>query len=145
MKGRHVNGFPKSPRWVLVGVASLSIAACQRADPANAGSVVVSESPAPPAATASAKIRPVASNLVCMVNNRFMGTEQIRVAVGDKTYFGCCEMCEGRLKSNPAVRTATDPVTGRPVDKASAIIGALPNGEVRYFESEASFARFAAM
>ena len=37
------------------------------------------------------------ANLVCMVNDRYMGVEQIPVQVEGRTYYGCCEMCKTRL------------------------------------------------
>jgi YHS domain-containing protein len=51
-------------------------------------------------------------------------------------------MCKGRLASDATARTATDPVTGKAVDKASAVIGATPDGKVYYFESDATFTQF---
>ena len=39
-------------------------------------------------------------------------------------------------------RAATDPVTGAKVDKATAVVGALPDGSVRYFESEKTLRQF---
>ena len=79
---------------------------------------------------------------VCMVNNTVFPKDQIPVDVGGKTYFGCCEMCKGRLAKDEAIRSATDPVTGKTVDKATAIIGAGADGKVQYFESEETFARY---
>lgn len=79
---------------------------------------------------------------VCMVNNTVFPRDQIPVEVDGKTYFGCCEMCKGRLAKDAAVRTATDPVSGKPVDKATAVIGAGPDGKVQYFESEETFAKY---
>jgi YHS domain-containing protein len=84
----------------------------------------------------------VAVDHVCMVNDTYFPKPQIPVDVGSKTYFGCCEMCEGRLASDAAVRVATDPVSGRPVDKADAVIGALASGKVFYFESERTLAEY---
>lgn len=79
---------------------------------------------------------------VCMVNNEVMGKPQIPVKVGNQTYYGCCKMCEGKLKKDRKARFAIDPMNGREVDKAKAIIGAKPNGEVLYFESEKTFQEF---
>jgi len=84
----------------------------------------------------------VEAKKVCMVNNTVFPKDQIPVEVGGKTYFGCCEMCKSRLAKDAAIRSATDPVSGKTVDKASAIIGADPDGKVQYFESEETFARF---
>jgi YHS domain-containing protein len=85
------------------------------------------------------------SSQVCMVNNQFMGRPQIPVEVGGKTYFGCCEMCKKRLADNPAARAANDPVSGKPVDKAMAVIARRATGEVLYFESTENFERYRAM
>ena len=79
---------------------------------------------------------------VCMVNNQFMGRAQIPVEVGGRTYFGCCEMCKGRLASDPATRSAKDPVNGKLVDKSSAVIAKRASGEVLYFESNATFEQY---
>lgn len=89
-------------------------------------------------------IERVDAQRVCMVNNTYFAKDQIPVQVDGKTYFGCCEMCKGRLASDAASRTATDPVSGKQVDKAKAVIGATPDGKVLYFESEKTFAQFKA-
>ena len=73
---------------------------------------------------------------VCMINNQSFNKEQIPVKVDGKTYYGCCQMCEAKLKSDPASRIAIDPVSGKEVDKATAVIGTSPDGTVYYFESE---------
>lgn len=79
---------------------------------------------------------------VCMVNNTVFEKDQIPVEVDGKTYFGCCEMCKGRLAKDAAIRQAVDPVSGNQVDKATAVIGAGPDGKVLYFESEETFSRY---
>lgn len=79
---------------------------------------------------------------VCMVNNKFMGTEQISITVDGKTYYGCCPMCKERLKNDTQARIGTDPISGNPIDKASAIIGASPDGTIYYFENEKNMQRF---
>ena len=87
-------------------------------------------------------IKKVDSKRVCMVNNTLFDKDQIPVAVGGKTYFGCCEMCKGRLTEDASMREAVDPVSGKPVDKAKAVIGAKPDGKVLYFESDKTFAEY---
>lgn len=95
------------------------------------------------AGTVSAgQLRKVETSYVCMVNNAVMAKPQIPVKVENKTYYGCCEMCAGTLKKDRKARFAIDPVSGKEVDKAKAVIGAKPNGEVLYFESEATFQKF---
>jgi YHS domain-containing protein len=87
-------------------------------------------------------IKKVDSKRVCMVNNTLFDKDQIPVAVDGKTYFGCCEMCKGRLAQDASIRESVDPVSGKPVDKAKAVIGAKPDGKVLYFESEKTFAAY---
>jgi YHS domain-containing protein len=84
----------------------------------------------------------VEAKKVCMVNNQVFEKDQIPVTVEGKTYYGCCEMCKERLAKDAALRSAVDPVTGKPVDKATAVIGALPDGKVLYFESETTFGQY---
>ena len=127
----------------------LGIAACRdgTGPPPPERAAATSERSSAPSASApghsSTLTRVVAANTVCMVNDQYMGREQIAVPVGDKTYFGCCADCKAKLEKNESMRTGTDPVTGKPVDKASAVIGRDEQGKVFYFESEATLARYA--
>ena len=114
----------------------LAIASCEKpADQAAAPATVR-------AAPTNAYVQFVAPQTVCMANNRYMGEDQTAVVVEGKTYYGCCPMCEQRLRDDPEVRAAKDPVTGKPVDKATAVIGKLSTGRVLYFESEKTFAAY---
>lgn len=79
---------------------------------------------------------------VCMVNDSSMANEQIPIEVDGRTYYGCCPMCKERLGKEEAARYAFDPVSGRKVDKATAVIGALPGGRVLYFETIETFAAY---
>ena len=45
-------------------------------------------------------------------------------------------MCKTALAKDAAKRVAVDPVSGKEVDKAKAVIGAQEDGRVFYFESE---------
>ncbi|MBN8577906.1 MAG: hypothetical protein J0L66_13260 [Cytophagales bacterium] len=76
--------------------------------------------------------------LVCMVNNTYMGVDQIPVVVLDKTYYGCCPKCVRDLNTDESVRSAVDPYSHVPVDKARAFITVSPDksGSILYFESE---------
>lgn len=87
-------------------------------------------------------LTPIKPEYVCMVNNAAFDKPQIPVEVGGKTYYGCCPMCKERLAKDASARTATDPVSGKEVDKASAVIGKAADGSVYYFESEANFQSF---
>src|SRR5262245_1055880 len=90
----------------------------------------------------AAPLKRVETKKVCMINNQVFEKDQIPVQVEGRTYYGCCEMCKERLAKDKAAREATDPVSGKTVDKAKAVIGALPDGSVFYFESEATFAKY---
>lgn len=93
----------------------------------------------------TSKTAQLKSSYVCYVNDRFMGSEQIPVAVDGKTYYGCCGGCVEKLKKNLAnVRFAKDPLTGANVDKATAFIVLKPhaNGAVLYFESEENYKKY---
>jgi len=86
----------------------------------------------------AAQVKRVPTEQVCMVNDEFMAKEQIPIQVRGKTYYGCCAMCVSTLTNDSSERYAIDPVNGHTVDKATAIIGALPDGRVLYFEEEAN-------
>jgi|JI10StandDraft_1071094.scaffolds.fasta_scaffold46760_3 YHS domain-containing protein len=79
------------------------------------------------------------ADLVCMVNNAYMGRPQMPVEVEGVTYFACCDMCVGRLNRDPASRLATDPVSGRPVNKAKAVMARTDDGKMFYFENAENF------
>lgn len=95
------------------------------------------------ALSASAKAQPSEDNgliqvdtkYVCMINNHKFEKEQIAVDVEGQTYYGCCEMCKEKLKKDAKSRMAVDPVSGKKVDKAKAVIGAASDGTVFYFEN----------
>ena len=103
--------------------------------------------PARPAATPiaeSAGLQKVEDlKKVCMVTNKVFEKDQIPVPVEGRTYYGCCEGCKQTLANNPEARTAVDPVSGKSVDKATAVVGARPDGSVLYFENEANLQEFA--
>jgi YHS domain-containing protein len=84
----------------------------------------------------------VETKYVCMINNQRFAKEQIPVVVNGKTYFGCCEMCKAALKNKPANRLAVDPVSGKQVDKAKAVIGADSSDKVFYFENMENLKKF---
>lgn len=82
----------------------------------------------------------VPNELVCMVNNAYMAKPQMPVPVDGKIYFGCCEMCVGRLNQDESARMSTDPFSGKQVDKSEAyIVLSGEDGRVDYFESEANY------
>lgn len=89
------------------------------------------------------KIIQVENKKVCMVTNMLFPRDQIPVQVGKKTYYGCCENCKKTLSEDASSRTALDPVSGKRVDKAQAVIGAFADGSVLYFESKKNLETYA--
>ncbi len=84
----------------------------------------------------------VESKYVCMINDQHFNKEQIPVIVDGKTYYGCCEMCEAKLKTDAKSRVAVDPVSKKKVDKAISVMGVTPEGRVYYFENEKDLQNF---
>lgn len=85
----------------------------------------------------------VPNDLVCMVNNEYMGKKQFEVEFEGKTYYGCCQMCKERIPKDESVRVAIDPFSKKHVDKAAALIAITGNnGEVSYFENKATFTNY---
>ena len=96
------------------------------------------------ATPADAITRVTDTGKVCMMNDRYMGTAQIPVEVDGKRYYGCCAMCKERLAKDRRARVALDPVSGKEVDKATALIAKRADGSVLYFENEASLKKYLA-
>lgn len=90
----------------------------------------------------SSTLKKVEPQYVCMINNKLFDKEQIPVTVAGKTYYGCCPMCKEKLEKSEEARTAIDPVSKKKVDKATAVIGAAPDGTVFYFENEANLKKY---
>lgn len=85
----------------------------------------------------------VPNNLVCMVNDAYMGKEQIEVPHEGKMYYGCCNMCKEKIPKDENVRYATDPYSLKKISKADAYIVVIGNNnEVAYFESEVNYQLF---
>jgi YHS domain-containing protein len=124
-------------RQSLIAVC-LIVAACSSAPPAT-------PVPSPSSAYepfAAMFVTRVEAKKVCMINEKVFVDDQIPVPVNGKTYYGCCAMCKTALAEDASKRTATDPVSGKTVDKADAVIGADSIGRVYYFESETNLRAF---
>ena len=91
-----------------------------------------------------APLAEVEAKYVCMINNQVFDKEQIAIEVENRTYYGCCEMCKEKLRNDAKSRVATDPVSGKKVDKAKAVIGASSEGKVFYFENAENLKKFKA-
>ncbi|WP_373056402.1 hypothetical protein [Zunongwangia sp. H14] len=78
--------------------------------------------------------------LVCMVNNAYMGEPQIPIPVDDKTYYGCCDMCVKKLTTEDEARMVIDPFSGNVIDKSQAYIVLRDHkGNVTYYESKKNY------
>lgn len=84
----------------------------------------------------------VPNEKVCMVTEAYFATPQIPVKVENKIYYGCCEGCKKTLSENKTARMATDPLSKKTIDKATATIAANSAGRVLYFESKANFEKY---
>lgn len=132
---------------ILLFTAIFFLASCQKN--------TQKEEPVPYTTTMQSQMQPAASfgevslgdivpnELVCMVNNDYMGREQLEVEVNGKIYYGCCEMCQQRLPVDESVRVAIDPISQKEVDKADAVIAVTgERGEVTYFENKENYQQY---
>jgi YHS domain-containing protein len=127
---------------LIVLVLASGVACATQVEKEPAVRAAASAAPTPPAQKRPALTEVTDTSQVCMVNNQFMARPQIPVIVGGKTYYGCCPMCQGKLQQDATARTATDPVNGHAVDKASAVIAKTDGGQVLYFESRDTLAAY---
>jgi len=81
----------------------------------------------------------IASSNTCMGSNQAQEKAQDYAIIDGKPYYGCTDMCIVNLRQNAGFRYGRDPVSGKKVDKATAIVGARKNGQLLYFESEKNF------
>lgn len=94
----------------------------------------------------SNKGKQVPNNLVCMVNDAYMGKQQIEVPFEGKMYYGCCKMCQERIHKEESVRYAIDPHSLKKISKADAYIVVIGNNdEVAYFENEENYKQLLAI
>ena len=93
-------------------------------------------------ALAAEKLKIVSNDKVCMVTNMVFPRTQIPIVHEGKTYYGCCENCKKTLSEEATARVAIDPVSGKSIDKAKAVIAARDDGSVIYFESKKTFKNF---
>ncbi|MCB9730944.1 MAG: TRASH domain-containing protein [Deltaproteobacteria bacterium] len=122
--------------------AAPATAAAPEQPAAPAVAPATAAAPEQPSAPAARDLPIVEASEVCMVNDKFFARPQIPVKVEGRTYYGCCPNCEAKLLNEAATRTAKDPVSGEPVDKATAVILALPGDAVLYFASHDNASRY---
>jgi len=88
------------------------------------------------------RVKQVAAANVCFINKQHFDKPQTPVVVEGKTYYGCCPSCTQTLTEDPKSRMDIDPVSGKEVDKATAIIGADKAGKVYFFENVQNLKKF---
>lgn len=80
---------------------------------------------------------------VCMMTDQYREMRQMRVIFEGRAYFGCCDKCRERIPRDASMRTAIDPFSSKPVDKATAYIVLTGNNdEVIYFASKENYRQF---
>ncbi|HVP00319.1 MAG TPA: hypothetical protein VMT15_19745 [Bryobacteraceae bacterium] len=94
------------------------------------------------AASGGEKVKEVNAKYVCFINKKHFDSPQKEVVVNGKKYYGCCDMCVKQLNEDAKSRMATDPVSGKEVDKADAKIGIDKAGNVYFFENEGNLKKF---
>lgn len=88
------------------------------------------------------RVKQVAAGNVCFITKQHFAKPQTPVVVDGKTYFGCCADCAQTLQNDPKSRVDVDPVSGKEVDKATAVIGADKAGKVYFFENVENLKKF---
>jgi YHS domain-containing protein len=133
----------------MVAVAAIVLVSCTNEAPKEAATISVTPTQTTVTAETTAgtsiptKGDQVPNNLVCMVNDAYMGKQQLEVPFEGKLYYGCCEMCKERIPNDAKVRMAVDPHSLKKVDKATAYIVLIGDqDEVAYFESKDNYDAF---
>ncbi len=94
------------------------------------------------AASGGEKVKQVDAKYVCFITKKHFDKPQSEVVVDGKKYYGCCADCTKQLSEDPKSRLAVDPVSGKEVDKAEAVIGVDKAGNVYFFENETNLKKF---
>uniref|UniRef100_UPI004047D305 hypothetical protein n=1 Tax=Mariniflexile sp. TaxID=1979402 RepID=UPI004047D305 len=127
---------------LMLLLLSLSLLSCsnKKKEPAGSASQAnIEASINTDGAMASAQNHEIVPNKkVCMVNDTFMGIDQIPIDVNGITYYGCCKDCVEKLQKNlDNARFGSNPLSDDKVDKASAVIVQdKSSGSVFYFASK---------
>lgn len=85
---------------------------------------------------------PVKKDQICMVQKYDMEAKTTPVVLDGKTYWVCCEGCKNSITKDKKERVIADPVSGKIVNKADAVVGRASNGQVHFFENEKNMAAF---
>lgn len=106
------------------------------------GLVVAISSLSPLVAATGEKVKQVDSKYVCMITKKHFQTKQMQVNVEGRSYYACCDTCKTKLLEDPSSREDVDPVSGKKVDKATAVVGVDKAGNVYFFENVQNLERF---
>ena len=79
---------------------------------------------------------------VNMAINHYEGAKQNEVMIDGKVYYAGVRGYVTHISANPSTRYSKDPFTGKPVDKAVAVIYADASSRAHYFESEDTYKAF---
>lgn len=79
---------------------------------------------------------------VNMAINHYEGAKQNKVVIDGKDYYAGARGYVTHISANPSTRFSKDPFTGKPVDKAEAVIYADASSRAHYFESENTYKAF---
>ncbi len=90
-------------------------------------------------------LKKVMPSEINMVTNRYTNQTQSATQMDGKVYYTSGEPYIMTLKENPSIRFATDPVSGRTIDKAEAEIYIDVSGRALYFSTDESFKNFIAL
>lgn len=93
-------------------------------------------------AASGEKVKQISSQYVCMITKKQFKTEQSSVAIDGRNYYYCCDMCKTQLQNDPQTRMDKDPVSGKEIDKASAVVGVDKEGNVYFFENVRNLQKF---
>ena len=93
-------------------------------------------------AASGEKVKQVEAKYTCFINKKHFDKPQTEVVVNGKKYYGCCENCSTQLMQDRAARMSVDPVSGKELDKADAVIGMDKAGNIYFFQTAENLRKF---
>jgi YHS domain-containing protein len=95
-----------------------------------------------PVMAASDGVKQVNPKSICFLHKTRFPHPLKSVEVDGKKYYGSSKDCLAKLKDDPSARMDVDPVSGKPVDKAAAVIGVDKAGKIYFFENQENMKKF---